>query len=255
MRVGYAAQNGHPYSSIGKELIDRGALHPEGRSPCRRSGPGWRPIRTRPGSDGEERLLRLLPGDRRATGPLGAEGVPLTPGRSLAVDRKHCPRRPVWLAAGMPAPRRGRARPQAPPPPRRPGHRRRHPRPGARRRLLGVRPRGRSGRRADEAPGEAVGAAAEKRDSKGPRGHQGQQGPKRLSSLESLLSLMVRFLQLVQGPLRTFPAWPPWPEITRSPALAALALELPLDPPALDAQAHLAQGPPAAAAREPLERT
>ncbi|HEY4564399.1 MAG TPA: 3D domain-containing protein, partial [Thermoanaerobaculia bacterium] len=33
----------------------------------------------------------------------GAEGVPLTPGRSLAVDLKYMPLgAPVWLAGGMP---------------------------------------------------------------------------------------------------------------------------------------------------------
>ena len=44
MRVGYAAQNGHPYFAIGKELIERGALRAR-RSPCSRSAAGWRRIR------------------------------------------------------------------------------------------------------------------------------------------------------------------------------------------------------------------
>jgi membrane-bound lytic murein transglycosylase A len=34
---------------------------------------------------------------------MGAEGVPLTPGRSLAVDRKYMPLGvPLWLSGGMP---------------------------------------------------------------------------------------------------------------------------------------------------------
>ena len=170
MRVGYAAQNGRPYASIGKALIDRGALAARRGLAADDPRLAAAPTPTRgAGGAGEEPLLRLLPGDRPPAGrggegPLGAEGVPLTPGRSLAVDLKYLPLGvPVWLAGGMPAPARGRAGRQAPPPARRPGHRRRHPRPGARRRLLRLRAGGGGGRRADEAPREALGAAAEGR--------------------------------------------------------------------------------------------
>jgi len=44
----------------------------------------------------------------KGDGPLGAEGVPLTPGRSLAVDLKYMPLGvPLWLVCGAPAPREG----------------------------------------------------------------------------------------------------------------------------------------------------
>jgi membrane-bound lytic murein transglycosylase A len=44
----------------------------------------------------------------KGPGPMGAEGVPLTPGRSLAVDRTYMPLGvPLWLAGGMPGPREG----------------------------------------------------------------------------------------------------------------------------------------------------
>ena len=40
-----------------------------------------------------------------ADGPLGAQGVPLTPGRSLAVDRKFLPLgAPIWLDTTAPTP-------------------------------------------------------------------------------------------------------------------------------------------------------
>jgi membrane-bound lytic murein transglycosylase A len=43
--------------------------------------------------------------DQTAPGPLGAQNVPLTPGRSLAVDRKFLPLgAPVWLDATAPYP-------------------------------------------------------------------------------------------------------------------------------------------------------
>ena len=44
----------------------------------------------------------------KGEGPLGAEGVPVTPGRSLAVDRKHWPMGvPLWLATEAPAAQEG----------------------------------------------------------------------------------------------------------------------------------------------------
>ena len=107
MRVGYAAQNGHPYFAIGRDLIDRGALtrnevsmqsirkwlveHPEEAREVMRKNASYV-------------FFQELKGE----GPLGAEGVALTPGRSLAVDRKHLPLGvPVWLSAGMPGAKEG----------------------------------------------------------------------------------------------------------------------------------------------------
>ena len=107
MRVGYAAQNGHPYFAIGRDLIDRGALtrdevsmqsirkwlveHPEEAREVMRKNASYV-------------FFQELKGE----GPLGAEGVALTPGRSLAVDRKHFPLGvPIWLSAGMPGPKEG----------------------------------------------------------------------------------------------------------------------------------------------------
>jgi peptidoglycan lytic transglycosylase A len=84
LRVGYAADNGKPYQSIGKLLLERGKLQPGGASTPA--------IRQYLKSHPEERdavlfhnaryiFFRLVP-----NGPLGSLGVPLTPGRSLAVD-------------------------------------------------------------------------------------------------------------------------------------------------------------------------
>lgn len=90
LRVGYAAQNGHPYYAIGKELVKNGALKKEEVS--LQSIRRW--MDENP--DKADELMRLnpsyvffrvLPGD----GALGAEGTVLTPGRSLAVDRRKIP--------------------------------------------------------------------------------------------------------------------------------------------------------------------
>ncbi|HYG63267.1 MAG TPA: MltA domain-containing protein [Thermoanaerobaculia bacterium] len=107
MRVGYAAQNGHPYFAIGRDLIERGALEQEEVS--MQSIRAWLEAHPEEASEVMARnasyvFFQELEGD----GPLGAEGVPLTPGRSLAVDLRFMPLGlPVWLSAGMPGAREG----------------------------------------------------------------------------------------------------------------------------------------------------
>ncbi len=90
--VNYADQNGHPYRSIGKYLLDQGAMTRDQMS--MQNIRAW--ARKNPGE--VENLLnqnpsyvffRELEGDVQS--PPGALGVPLTPGRSLAVDRRYVP--------------------------------------------------------------------------------------------------------------------------------------------------------------------
>lgn len=103
MRVGYAGRNGRPYFSIGRELIRRGELSAEGAT--MQSIRAW--LKAHPDEAGAVMakntsyiFFRELDGQ----GPVGAAGVPLTPGRSLAVDRKFIPLGvPVWLDAADPA--------------------------------------------------------------------------------------------------------------------------------------------------------
>jgi membrane-bound lytic murein transglycosylase A len=109
MRVGYAAQNGHPYFAIGRDLIERGALRQEEVS--MQSIRAWLEAHPKEAAAVMARnasyvFFQELEGE----GPLGAEGVPLTPGRSLAVDLKFMPLgMPVWLSSGMPGVREGEA--------------------------------------------------------------------------------------------------------------------------------------------------
>ncbi len=110
MRIGYAAQNGRPYASIGRALIQAGALRPETVS--LRTIRAW--LDAHP--DKTDGVLETNPSyvffqevKGEAASPTGAEGVPLTPGRSLAVDLKYLPLgAPVWLSAGVPAPEAGK---------------------------------------------------------------------------------------------------------------------------------------------------
>lgn len=102
--VRFADHNGHPYRSIGRRLIQRGALA--------RDAVNLFTIRTwlRQHPSEAQALLNHNPRfiffrlDGFDSGsPRGALNVPLTPGRSLAVDRDLLPLgAPVWLSTSMP---------------------------------------------------------------------------------------------------------------------------------------------------------
>ncbi len=104
VRVGYSDQNGYPYKSIGRLLVERGELPLEKASMQGIKAWGQR----NPHKLGELLqqnasfvFFRELPGD--LPGPLGALGVPLTAGRSLAIDPRAVPQgAPVFLATTWP---------------------------------------------------------------------------------------------------------------------------------------------------------
>jgi membrane-bound lytic murein transglycosylase A len=104
IRVGYADQNGHPYRSIGKWLVEQGELtldkasmqgikdwamrNPERLTELLNTNPSYVFFRELPNHNG---------------GPLGALGVPLTTERSIAIDPRGMPLgAPVWLATTRP---------------------------------------------------------------------------------------------------------------------------------------------------------
>ncbi len=115
VRIGYADQNGHPYASIGRYLIDQGELtleeasmqgiqawaraHPARVAELLNQNPSYVFFRELPAKDGGE-------GSGAATGyvgPIGALGVPLAAERSIAVDRRYVPLgAPVYLATTRP---------------------------------------------------------------------------------------------------------------------------------------------------------
>nr|WP_240788578.1 MltA domain-containing protein [Ramlibacter henchirensis] len=106
VRLAYAGSNEHPYRSVGGWLLQQGAVRDA-------SWPGikaW--VRDNP-----HRLQEMLWSNPRtvffreeplgdldaAFGPRGAQGVALTPGRSIAVDKESIPYgTPVWLASNGP---------------------------------------------------------------------------------------------------------------------------------------------------------
>ena len=104
MRIGYADQNGHPYNSIGRLLVERGELLLEqasmqGIQAWARANPGKLELLL--DANPSYVFFRELPaGDQ---GPIGALGVPLTAGRSIAVDPAFVPLgAPVFLATTEP---------------------------------------------------------------------------------------------------------------------------------------------------------
>jgi membrane-bound lytic murein transglycosylase A len=105
LRVNYDAHNGHPYTPVGRILIERGEVPREEMSMQR--------IRQWMLADAEKgRELRRqnksfiffrvvgLSSDEEAR---GGQGVSLTPGRSIAVDRPvHSYGMPFWIEAELP---------------------------------------------------------------------------------------------------------------------------------------------------------
>jgi len=104
VRVGYADQNGHPYVSIGKKLVEMGELSVDQASMQGIKQWGMRNPEKLPtllNNNASYVFFRELPPS--PNGPPGALGVPLTGERSLAVDpRTVTLGSPVYLATTFP---------------------------------------------------------------------------------------------------------------------------------------------------------
>lgn len=104
VRIGYADQNGHPYQSIGRWLVAKGELalekaSMEGIKQWARDNPAR--LSEMLNSNPSYVFFRELPSN--TSGPLGALGVPVSEGRSLAIDPAHIPLgAPVFLATTWP---------------------------------------------------------------------------------------------------------------------------------------------------------
>jgi membrane-bound lytic murein transglycosylase A len=102
MRVTYDGKNGHPYTSIGRYLIDTGQLPSEPMSlEVLAEWLRQDPARARPvmWQNASYVFFREVPA-AEADGPLGVEGISLTAGRSLAVDAgTHELGTPIWVSS------------------------------------------------------------------------------------------------------------------------------------------------------------
>jgi len=107
VRVAYADQNGYPYKSIGRYLVDKGEMTLDQASA--QSIKAWAAAHP----DREQELLNANPSyvffkeEKVAdpnVGPKGSLGVALTPQRSIAVDNQFIPPGvPVFLATTQPS--------------------------------------------------------------------------------------------------------------------------------------------------------
>jgi len=105
IRINYDAHNGYPYTAVGRVLIDRGIIpkeqmsmqkirewmeqNPDGAKELRRQNRSYVFFREVPLSDKDEAV--------------GAQGVPLTPGRSIAVDKAlHVYGTPFFIEGELP---------------------------------------------------------------------------------------------------------------------------------------------------------
>ena len=101
MRIGFAGSNGRQFKGIGSILLEAGALKPGGASMI--AVREW--LRAHPDEAAKYMnqntryiFFRKLNAAEAQDGPVGASGVSLTPGRSLAVDPRFIPLgAPVWL--------------------------------------------------------------------------------------------------------------------------------------------------------------
>lgn len=104
VKIGFAEQNGYPYNSIGRILVQQGELPLEkasmqGIKQWGQQNPGK--LKALLQQNARFVFFRELPGD--LSGPIGALGVPLTAGRSIAIDPRSIPQgAPVFLATTWP---------------------------------------------------------------------------------------------------------------------------------------------------------
>jgi membrane-bound lytic murein transglycosylase A len=105
LRLNYVASNGQPYTPVGKFLIDRGIISKEEMSMDRIRD--WMDANPDEGNDLRRKNRSFVFFQQTALAAhdecIGAQGIPLTAGRSLAVDKKiHVYGTPIWIDAELP---------------------------------------------------------------------------------------------------------------------------------------------------------
>jgi membrane-bound lytic murein transglycosylase A len=104
LRVSFDSHNGYPYSSIERVLVDRNLIPRAAMSP--QSVRGWMAAHADEGAKvratNRSYVFFRVTGLTNEGEPVGAQGVPLTPGRSIAVDRVHEYGTPFFIEADLP---------------------------------------------------------------------------------------------------------------------------------------------------------
>jgi len=106
IRLQYADQNGHPYRSIGRYLADQGVMTiDQVNMPAIRNWLAANPARVDEVLDSNPSVVFFneAPLEDPSIGPKGAQGMPLTAGRSIAIDPKFLPLgAPMFLSTTQP---------------------------------------------------------------------------------------------------------------------------------------------------------
>ncbi|WP_029706723.1 murein transglycosylase A [Rhodoferax saidenbachensis] len=105
-RLAYAGTNDQPYRSVGRWLLDQGLIK-DASWPGIKEWLAQNPQRQQELLWSNPRMVffreEAIPDLEAVAGPKGAQGVPLTPGRSIAVDPASIPYgAPVWLVSNGP---------------------------------------------------------------------------------------------------------------------------------------------------------
>jgi membrane-bound lytic murein transglycosylase A len=104
LRVNYDAHNGLPYTAVGRVLIDRNLIPREEMSMQRIRD--WmtanRDEAPKVRASNRSFVFFRITGLSNDGEPLGAQGVPLMPGRSIAVDKMHVYGTPFFIDASLP---------------------------------------------------------------------------------------------------------------------------------------------------------
>jgi membrane-bound lytic murein transglycosylase A len=105
LRLNYIASNGKPYTPVGRILIDQGVFTPQEMSMDKIRD--YMEANPEEGQALREKNRSFVFFSKTALAPhdecLGAQGIPLTPGRSIAVDpTNHVYGTPIWIDAKFP---------------------------------------------------------------------------------------------------------------------------------------------------------
>lgn len=102
--VGYAEQNGYPYTAIGRVLVERAGFDPDHIDlPTIRAWLRSHPDKAQAVMNANASYVFFALRDESLPGPLGSLGVPLLAQRAIAVDPAYIPLGvPVWLDTELP---------------------------------------------------------------------------------------------------------------------------------------------------------
>ncbi|WP_428376018.1 murein transglycosylase A [Lichenicoccus sp.] len=107
VRLGYAGRNGDPYTPLGRMLLERGALPPDGISmQTIRAWLAAHPEQAQAVMEANANYVffRVMDDLRPDQGPPGALGLDLMPLRSAAIDRNFLPLgAPLWIDSATPS--------------------------------------------------------------------------------------------------------------------------------------------------------